>query len=104
MLLVYHTNVASESFKWDDLSAAIASQQIATISPVVLKYNQNFKKGETLDDYIPTVVDKKTKRRKKIAFDFEKDEVPLYSAKNLRNIYDEGALANLKNIFFPKPI
>jgi hypothetical protein len=87
----------SESFKWEDISEAIHHKRITTISPHVLRFNQEYKPGKTLQDFLP-----KELKGKKI--DFEKDQVSLTDVKQLRNIYHQGVMRNFWDIFFPKKL
>ena len=43
--------IANESFKWDDLKYAIDSKELTDIDITIMKYNQNYKKGDLLSDY-----------------------------------------------------
>jgi hypothetical protein len=102
-------NSANETFKWEDLGIAISSRQITTISPYVLKFNQDYQPGETLDDYLPRIKvskasSKANQRRGRVDFNPEEKEIPLESIADLRNIYDRNAYRNILEMFFPKSL
>jgi palmitoyltransferase ZDHHC4 len=98
LYLIVSGVTTSESFKWDDLGYAIHNGSINTISPHVLQFNQKYKFGETLEDYLPK------KHKKKGRIDFEEDQVPLTDMKMIKNIYHLGAAQNLYDVFFPKKL
>jgi hypothetical protein len=98
---IFGIHIAYESFKWDDLSYAIQSKAITTISPHVLRFNQEYKYGQRFEDYIPKEEKKKMLKHRK-EFDFENNQVELVDINTLKNIYDLGPFRNLKNVFFGK--
>ena len=74
--------------KWDDLKCNIKDRKIRKMSKDCLKFNREYKLGQTLNDYL-----------------VNGDEmVEIQSIDALRSIYDQTPWLNFYQVLFPKKI
>ena len=84
--LVYKGITTNETIKWDDLKCAIAEGRISKMSRDCLKFNREYKPGETLQDYL---ID-------------GNEMIEIQSVDVLRNIYDKSRWNNFMQVLYPK--
>ncbi|KAI8899928.1 DHHC palmitoyltransferase-domain-containing protein [Globomyces pollinis-pini] len=105
LYLIKNGTTTNETFKWEDLDAAIKAKQITEISSLVLKHNQNYKIGNNIEstEIVEEAKTKQRKGKKKVNRLEEEEEimVPLDNIQQLKNIYNNSFFNNLYEIAFP---
>jgi hypothetical protein len=105
-LSLYIDAPVNETYKWDDVQAAIRSGEISEWHIELREYNQKYKRGlryDLSDDEHKGSGAAYQRKRDKLKKE-KKVMVPVTSIKDFRNIYDRGAWRNLIEVLYPAPL